>query len=557
MKAITKRFLAVFLSLFLIIAPTIQQANAASSWSITGAVSAGSRTVVSASKAGFKSAVNIAPTAGRLALKLRKGANWASLLYAAIQLAPDLADINSFQPQYAENRVRYSVPAASVPSWSPYHLINDKYTTAELACRAYVAWYKSMNYTSASYVSNTDTTCTINRGDTGAGAGNSGTTVQQLVKGQIVKPAYIDYIPIPVAAAQVIRNANAGHAASQAATRETATEMVIGGQFDQDLLAGAVPTSDNKPLVPSVPISGNGNVTHGSDIGIGDDGMSGATPGQQADAAKDAADASKKAAEAAADAAKAAAEDARKAADDAQDLINSGADTDAIDAANDRAKAAEQAAVDAKAAADAAVAAANDRAAAAERAAAAATAAAQAAAAQAAADAAAAQAAADAAAAADKAAAQAAADAAAAAAAQAARDLAAAKEKQAAAEKAAEKAKAEAAKPFELPAFCTWAAIVCETAKWLKEEPASMTPTTVDTDSPIDDFDSDKSYITFTGSCPPKYTASLSIMGATAPFEFDYTPICTVMSYLKPFIVGAGYIAAAYIIAGHSRGSKD
>lgn len=93
--------------------------------------------------------------------------------------------------------------------------------------------------------------------------------------------------------------------------------------------------------------------------------------------------------------------------------------------------------------------------------------------------------------------------------------------------------------------------------EWAKEAPEAPTDTGVMVDEPISDFDSDKSYITFTGSCPPKYTASLSIMGATAPFEFDYAPICTVMSYLKPFIVGAGYIAAAYIIAGHSRGSKD
>lgn len=555
MKAITKRFLAVFLSLFLIIAPTIQQANAASSWSISSAVSAGSRTVVTATKSGYKSAVNIAPTAGRLALKLGKGANWAALVYAAIQLAPDLADIKSFQPDYANNRVKYSLQG--VPYWAQSSTAK-RYSTADQACNDFDKPGRYGNQLSRiePFNSGKSVNCWIvyTTGD----HPNQGKPFINMTYHQFEdKSSTVEYISIPAAAAQMIKNANSGHALSQAAVRETATEMVIGGQFDQDLLSGAVPTSDNKPLVPSVPISGNGNVTHGSDVGIGDDGMSGATPGQQSDAAKDAADAAKKSAQAAADAAKAAAEDARKAADDAADLVNSGADQAAIDAANDRAKAAEQAAADSKAAADAAIGAANDRAAAAERAAAAATAAAQAAATQAAADAAAAQAAADAASAADKAAAQAAADAAAAAAAQAARDLAAAKEKQAAAEKAAEKAKAEAAKPFELPAFCTWAAIVCETAEWLKREPETPEITAINTDSPIDDFDSDKSYITFTGSCPPKYTASLSIMGATAPFEFDYTPICTVMSYLKPFIVGAGYIAAAYIIAGHSRGSKD
>ncbi|MBH0059528.1 hypothetical protein I6F65_21645 [Pseudoalteromonas sp. SWXJZ94C] len=92
-----RKVLYVFLSLLIVFANT-QTAFAASSWSVTSAVSAGSRTVVSASKAGYKSAVNIAPTAGRLALKLGKGANWAALVYAAIQLAPDLADIDSFRP---------------------------------------------------------------------------------------------------------------------------------------------------------------------------------------------------------------------------------------------------------------------------------------------------------------------------------------------------------------------------------------------------------------------------------------------------------------------------
>ena len=513
MKAITKRFLAVFLSLFLIIAPTIQQANAASNWSVTNAVSAGSRTVVSATKSGYKSAVNIAPTAGRLALKLGKGANWAALVYAAIQLAPDLADIDSFKPDYPNNRVEYKIPAFA---WSNNY-DGVTYPTASAA---------GAGFCSRLLKDSPNASCTYSISDNKVNAllRHSPTVTEPRVANltrNTLTPV-LDYISIPAAAAQVVKNANAGHAASQAATRETAIEMVIGGQFDQDLLQGAVPTSDNKPLVPSVPISGNGNVTHGSDVGTGEDGMSGATPGQQADAAADAADAARKAAQAAADAATAAAEDARKAADDAADLVNSGADTAAIDAA-------------------------NDRAAAAERAAAAATAAAQAAATQAAADLAAAQAAGNAAAIAAAEAAKAA----------AAAELAAAKEKQAAAEKAAEKAKAEAAKPFELPAFCTWAAIVCETAEWLKREPETPEITAIDTDSPIDDFDSDKSYITFTGSCPPKYTASLSIMGATAPFEFDYTPICTVMSYLKPFIVGAGYIAAAYIIAGHSRGSKD
>lgn len=535
MKTYSKRFLAFFLSIFLIIAPTIQQANAASAWSVTNAVSVGARTVVTATKSGYKSAVNVMPTAGRLAIKLGKGASWASLAYAALQALPDLKDVDSLKANYPAGTVEYSDPTYK---YTTYAGLTDKNINALAAqLLAYVASGDDVKSKTIRSVTENSICLEIIR--------NSGTFkpcygVQRSIDTSV--PQYKS-IPISGLAPRVLANAAAGHAPSKDATRETAIEMVVSGDFDADLLAGAVPINDSKPLVPSVPISGNGNTAIGDNSGD----MSGASPGEQADAAKDAADKAKKAAQAAADAAKAAAEQAAKDAADAQDLINSAADQAAIDAANDRAAAAEQAAADAKAVSDAAVAAANDRARAAEQAAAAATESAKAAAAKAAADVAAAKAAGDAAAVAAAEAAKAAADSA----------VAEAQAKQAAAEKAAEKAKAEAAKPFELPAFCSWAAIVCETAEWLKREPETPEITAIDTDSPIDDFDSDKSYITFTGGCPPKYTASLNVMGATAPFEFDYTPICTVMSYLKPFIVGAGYIAAAYIIAGHSRGSKD
>ena len=71
MNRIIRAFAAFIVSICLILAPSIQYANAASSWSITSAVSAGARTVVTATKSGYKSAVNIAPTAGRLGVKLR------------------------------------------------------------------------------------------------------------------------------------------------------------------------------------------------------------------------------------------------------------------------------------------------------------------------------------------------------------------------------------------------------------------------------------------------------------------------------------------------------
>lgn len=552
-KLLYRKVLYVFLSLAIVIVPTIQQANAASGWSITGAVSAGSRSVVSATKGGYKSAVNIAPTAGRLALRLGKGANWAALLYAAIQLAPDIADIKSFQPDYANNRVKYKIKNVVG------YLVDGKtYSTPSAACNAMWAIYAKAGFPMR------------NKEVFAAGGGNYECRYQveyDKDKWTSFNPrlhfenyTLEDYISIPAAAVQVIENANAGHGASQAATRETATEMVVAGDFDRDLLGGAVPISDNKPLVPAVPGNGNGNTTHGSDVGTGnpnDSTMSGATPGQQGDAAKDAADAAKKAADAAKDAAKAASDAARDAADKAKDLVNSGADAAEKAAADAAAKAAAQAAKDAAAAAAAAGERSAAQAAAAERAAAAATAAAKAAAEKAAADLAAAIAAGE----------QAAINAAKAAADAAAKELAAAKEKQAAAEKAAEKAKAEAVKPFELPAFCTWAAVVCDYTVWVKEEygkakdwvkeepvatPAEMMP--IDDDpSGIGNIFQDKAeagYVSFESSCPADVLIPVDLMGASQTLTISYTPFCHFASLIRYAVILGAWISGLLIVTG-------
>ena len=525
MNRIIRAFAAFIVSICLILAPTIQYANAASGWSITGAISSGSRSVVSATKGGYKSAVNIAPTAGRLALRLGKGANWAALLYAAIQLAPDIADIKSFQPDYANDRVKYKVKNVVG------YLVDGKtYSTPAAACNAMWAIYATGGFPMR------------NKEVFAAGGGNYECRYQvEYDKGKwtsfnprlnFQNYTLEDYISIYDAAVQVIKNANAGHGASQAATRETATEMVVAGDFDRDLLSGAVPTSDNKPLVPAVPGNGNGNTTHGSDVGTGngnDGTVSGATPGQQGDAA---------AAQAAKDAAKDAAQAAADAADKAQDLINSGADAAAQAAAQAAAAAAAQAAKDAAAAAAAAGDRAAAQAAAAERAAAAATAAAKAAAEKAAADLAAAIAAGD----------QSAIAAAQAAEKAAAKELAEAKEKQAAAEKAAEKAKAEAAKPFELPPFCSWAAPVCDFIDWVKadpqlEEPEDTRPEIQDL-TKYDTVDISQKYVTATGQCPP--AADLNINFGVV--KLSYEPLCIILDKLSGVIVAVAYISVGFMI---------
>ncbi len=521
MKAFIRLFLTVFLSLIIVIAPTIQQANAAGLWTPTGTTSVGARTIVSATSGGYKAAVNLAPMPIRVAAQLLKVANTAALVYSAAQLVDDGTD---FVLDPANNRVKYKKDGQYIYYFNN-GVIELKNLTLDGICSALGA---TLSATANPESPHKGKTCNFIYPD-----GRWGQRSVNYIKDNDAE----GYIPLPDVAEQVIKNAADNHDLSKQVTAAAAAASVAAGDWDKDLMSGAVPISDTRPPIPVVP---------GSQTGDSNEGVQGATPGEQAENARLEAERQKKQAAAAAEAARAAVEAARQAADEAQDLINQAVDEAIKEAARQAAAAAAQAAADAQAVADRAAAeaaqAAKDAAKAAEKAVNDVKSAADAAAKELSDAIASGDAARIAAAEAAKAAADAALD--------------AAKAKQQAAEKEAAKAKEEAAKPFELPAFCSWAAIVCETAEWLKREPDAPGSSAVEVDNPIQDFDTDKSYVTFTGSCPPPYTASLNVMGNTVPFSFDYSPICGVMSALKPFIVGAGYLTAAYIIAGFSRGGS-
>ena len=530
-RLLYKKVLYVFLSLAIVIAPTIQQANAASSWGITKAVSSGARVIVNATNSGYKSAINISPTAGRVGARILRGANTAAWLYAAIQIANDGID---FVLEPENNRVRYKDPKKDNSLyWSDLH--GSSLTAASPS---------EIASTSCSSIGGTLVRASDISYDCLTRAGELRTFKISKRAGSYT----YDYIPVPVLAEKILKNAAAYHGASQTAVRETATEMVIAGDFDADLMSGAVPISDNKPLVPSVPgtsPNNNGDVTTGTDPG--NESMS---PGQTAADAAAARDAAKAASDAAMQAAKDAAADARKAADDAKDLINQAVDQAIKDLAA-------QAAKDAAAAAQAAKDTANAAAIAAAEAAKTAAEAASAASAQAAKDLAAAQAANDAAAIAAAEAAKAAAEAA----------LADAKAKQEAAEKAAEKAKAEAAKPFELPAFCTWASVVCDYTVWVKQEyskakdwvkeepvttPAEMMP--IDDDpTGIGNIFQDKAeagYVSFESSCPADVLIPVDLMGASQTLTISYTPFCHFASLIRYAVILGAWISGLLIVTG-------
>ncbi|AXH75594.1 MAG: attachment protein [Inoviridae sp.] len=505
-----RRFFAFVISVFLFLSLPLNAANAASSWSISSVVSAGSRVVVTATKSGYKSAINIAPTAARLGVGLLRIGNTASLIYAASQLASDGVD---FVLDPANNRIKYKIPDDAVDgncTWnfgSGYQKVKASAFCAKANAGSFVKLISSsgsITCTGGTY----STQCT-----------NIGVPTRS--------------ISITDAAAQVLKNAKNGNSAAQAAVRDVSTEMVIGGQFDQDLLSGAVPTSDTKPLVPSVPISGNGNDTYGG-IGVND----GAVPGTQAGDSLAAAEEAAKTAGAAAEAAKAAEEAAAKAAADAKDLINSDATDAERAAAQAAAEAAAQAVADAKAAAaEAAKAAAEAAAKAAKDTAAAAKAAADAAeAAKAAADAVGATDA-DRAAAADA----------------AAKAEEAAKAAAEAAAKAEEAAKAiPQEKPFELPAFCSWATPVCDFIDWFKADvPPELAPNDVPfattSDIGIDDTDRFEQRIQFNGQCPVN-DFSFSMMGVTYSKPIPYYHLCGFLEQIAPWLLAMTYLGAAYFV---------
>ena len=528
-----KRFLIFALSALLIVAQPVAYAASPSGWVLTPAdiaIGAAGNAVTAIKGAGasaLQSTVNYAPTAANIGKKILKGAGAAAVLMAVSQTVGKSVD---YVLDPANNRIKYTIPA--VLGKNAQCTWEGQAMTAAQICSSYGATVRAV------YAHNGNLVCS---NDTMYGA-----RCTNVIDGV---PASEGYIPISTVAAKVISNSAAGHAPSQELIKTIIIDDVNSGALDVPLNTAAIPKAD----APAVPDPNNPPWQAGQEVPPFDPSsiiaaiksvmaavvnMSGVLSAK-IDALM--IDLGLKQAETieaiTAGTGEIVAANDRTGAKVAEmvaaieaiegNTLDGQVINDAVDRviANDNVKVGDiVAAIEAiegntldgqviNDAIDRVIA--NDNVNA-----------------QAAADAA--TAAADAATAADAANTTAVTDAIEAA--EAARAADALEAKEAADAKAAADAAA---------------------LEWAKEAPEAPTDTGVIVDEPISDFDSDKSYITFTGSCPPKYTASLSIMGATAPFEFDYAPICTVMSYLKPFIVGAGYIAAAYIIAGHSRGSKD
>jgi hypothetical protein len=101
---------------------------------------------------------------------------------------------------------------------------------------------------------------------------------------------------------------------------------------------------------------------------------------------------------------------------------------------------------------------------------------------------------------------------------------------------------------FELPAFCSWASIVCEWIGWTQEDETSS-----DTKIKFEDEDEDeveaKTDIEIKGSCPaPEKIHIGSIFNFD--IEISYDPACELAEKIKPVIVAVGFFLYVLIVGG-------
>ena len=108
---------------------------------------------------------------------------------------------------------------------------------------------------------------------------------------------------------------------------------------------------------------------------------------------------------------------------------------------------------------------------------------------------------------------------------------------------------------LELPAFCDWAAIVCDWINWTKEEPQEpeLKPVFEEINVPYTPF----SIAKFNAQCPPDENLSLNLMGQEMSFVFPMKPFCDFFSGIKPFVIALASFWAVKLIGNASFNSGN
>ncbi len=101
-----------------------------------------------------------------------------------------------------------------------------------------------------------------------------------------------------------------------------------------------------------------------------------------------------------------------------------------------------------------------------------------------------------------------------------------------------------------LPAFCTFASVVCDAIEWLKgtdgipEEETHQIEELDHSNLPTNpDF-------SFSQSCPAPLSIPLDFGIVSSSIEISYEPFCQFFAKARPFIIAAAYLHGAFIISG-------
>lgn len=255
-----KKFLYIILSLFLVFAPAYAYATTSvGGWTATDSLIAGANTTINATKtAGGKvlnSAVTVGASAAKVGKHLIKGGGQAALAYAVVELLGEGID---WVLDPANNAVRYTKPddAGVGAYFFTMSGITYRLATVDLACAKSISVMKenllSQGKENAAGIgldsivkqSSTQYLCNWSAVKYGSGGNYVNYDPDFIVDD---KPLYL---PIGEVAAQVISNAESGHAPSQEAVKATALEGFAAGDHDAALDYAAVESdagTDNPP----------------------------------------------------------------------------------------------------------------------------------------------------------------------------------------------------------------------------------------------------------------------------------------------------------------------
>lgn len=267
LRLLYKKFLCVFMSLMIVFIST-QSAYATTSvggWSAVDVITAGATNTINATKTAggkaLKSAITIAPQAGKVGKYLLRGGAAGALAFAVPQLIGEGVD---WVLDPANNRIKYTEAAdagegdgGSAPVGALVANSDgvEYYSPSSLCAAAAVAAPANHENPSVGSIRANVPAEQAALGyqiwDCGSPVWNGywATPKRPPADGGSAPESEEKYLPIDTVAAKVIANAVAGHAPSQEAVKDTALEGFAAGDHDAALDAAAEPATgtENPP----------------------------------------------------------------------------------------------------------------------------------------------------------------------------------------------------------------------------------------------------------------------------------------------------------------------